>query len=158
MWETDCMRCYLASPSSFLKLHWPVNSMLHTENDDVSYACHCMICHYIVQLDCQYQVTHPGSTLACPQSNATGDCLAQLGPSWWALVSACLVNLSTSLKVISNMASLLFCSGELLNETTAVCSVTSIRADLLSHIRVTLVWLQPNNWRLLTAAEPISNV
>ena len=46
------------------------------------------------------------------------------------------------------MASLLFCSGELLNETTAVCSVlmTSIRADLLSHIRVTLVWLQPNNW------------
>ena len=63
------------------------------------------------------------------------------------------------------MASQLFCSGELLNETTAVCSVpttnwlmTSIRADLLSHIRVTLVWLQPNNWRLLTAAEPISNV
>ena len=24
VWETDCMRCYLASPSSFLKLHWPV--------------------------------------------------------------------------------------------------------------------------------------
>ena len=42
------------------------NSMLHTENDDVSYACHCMICHYIVQLDCQYQVTHHGlPTVQC---------------------------------------------------------------------------------------------
>ena len=45
--------------------------------------------------------------------------------------SACLDNLSTSLKVISNMASLLFCSGELLNETTAVCSVPTVMFRLM---------------------------
>ena len=120
VWETDCMRCNLASPSSFLKLHWPVQVQFNASHG----KWWCFICMSLHDLPlCSLIVNMKSPTLACPQSNATGDCLAQLGPSWWALVSACLVNLSTSLKVISNMASLLFCSGELLNETTAVCSV-----------------------------------
>ena len=69
VWETGCMRCYLASPSSFLKLHWPVQVQFNASHGKwwcFIYACHCMICHYIVQLDCQYQVTHPGlPTVQC---------------------------------------------------------------------------------------------
>ena len=106
----------------------------------------------IVQLDCQYQVTHPGLPTVA-QSNATGDCLAQLGPSWWALVSACLVNLSTSLKVISNMASLLFCSGELLNETTAVCSVPISSWPVLEQI-----FCLTSGWHWCGSSQTIGDV
>ena len=74
----------------------------------------------LVELDCRHRVTPAASPhTGTAQAKATGDCL---GPSWSALVSACLLNLSTSLKVISNLASLLFCSfGELLNETLDLC-------------------------------------
>ena len=74
----------------------------------------------LVELDCRHRVTpaaSPQHRHSTGQSHS-GDCL---GPSWSALVSACLLNLST-LKVISNLVSLLFCSfGELLNETLDLC-------------------------------------
>ena len=119
VWETDCMRCCLASPSSFVKLHWPVQVQFSTSHG----KWWCFICMSLHDLPLYSGVglsisSHP------PRPAHTVQCywwLPSLGPSWWALVSACLVNLSTSFKVIWNMASLLFCSGELLNETIKLC-------------------------------------